>query len=271
MKRGIAIALFAVLTGCADESPDIQPEAPAASLDLRAAMQTTSDITPVGLAIAPDGKRFIFEESAGLYRLDGEVAVPVVRMAEMPNPGPTAPITLPFTDLVALGPNLFALTAIGDGFLLDTAAMTLQQHFCYLPDGTPVSLIQRTDAMTYDAVAQKLYAQPVTYDAAGVFQYSQVAGYERATGLDVAWYAAAADVAATGMIVLPDVGLVLGQGSKLTRFDTATSTSIPVDDLARFGVRSIDGLALDAAAGTLVVVDKQTDTVFDIALTQLTL
>jgi hypothetical protein len=266
MKRGI-IAVVA-LTGCAEDT-EVRPEPPLASLDLRAAMQTFRDVTPIGLAIAPGGARFVFEETAGLYRLDGEVAVPVVRMADLPNPGPTAPITLPFTDLVALGPDLFALTAIGDGFLLDTSAMTLQQHFCYLPDGTPVSLIQRTDAIAYDALAQKLYAQPVTYDAAGVFQYAQVAGYERATGIDVEWYSAAPDVAATGMIVMPDIGLVLGQGSKLTRFDTAASQSIPLDDLARFGVRSIDGLAIDVAAGTLVVVDKQTDTVFDIALTQL--
>lgn len=269
MNRGIVIALFA-LTGCAEDAK-VQPEPPLASVDLRAAMQRTDNVTPVGLAIAPDGTRFVFDELLGLYRLDGAVGVPVVRMEDMPDPGPTAPITLPYTDLVALGPNLFALTAIGDGFLLDTSAMTLQQHFCYLPDGTPVSLVQRTDAIAYDAATQKLYAQPVTYDAAGVFQYAQLAGYERATGTDIEWYSTAPDVAATGMIVMPEVGIVLGQGSKLTRFDTATSQSVLLDDLERFGVRSIDGLAIDTAAGALVVVDKQTDTVFDIALSQLSL
>jgi len=268
MKTGLAIGVFALLTGCAEEE---RPESPLSRLDLRAAMQTTEDLRPVGLAIAPDGQRFVFEETAGLYRLDGAVAVPVVPMSAMPDPGPTAPLQLPFTDLVAIAPNLFALTAIGDGFLLDTAAMTLQQHFCYLPDGTPVSLTQRTDGIAYDAANQRLYAQPVTYDAAGVFQYAQVAGYERATGVDVEWYTAGNDVAATGMIAIPDVGLVLGQGSRLSRFDVTTSQSIPLDDLHRFGVRSIDGLAIDAAAGTLVVVDQQTDTVFDIELARISL
>ena len=227
MKTGLAIGLFALVTGCAEDSTVI-PEPPLGRLDLRAAMQTTGDISPIGLAIAPDGKRFVFEETAGLYRLDGDLAVAVVPMSEMPNPGPTAPLVLPFTDLVAISPNVFALTAIGDGYILDTSAMTLQQRFCYLPDGdgTPRSLTQRTDAIAYDAANGKLYAQPVTFDAVGTFQYAQVAGYELASGNDVEWYTTGNDVAATGMIAIPDVGLVLGQGSRLTRFDTGQGYAV---------------------------------------------
>ncbi len=269
MKTGLAIGLFAMLTGCAED--DVRPEPPLRRLDLRVAMQPTGDINPVGLAIAPDGKRYIFEETAGLYRLDGDVAVAVVPMSAMPDPGPTAPLKLPFTDLVAIGPNTFAMTAIGDGYILDTSAMTLVQRFCYLPDETPRSLTQRTDGIAYDAAAGKLYAQPVTYDAAGVFQYAQVAGYELASGNDVEWYTAGTDVAATAMLVMPDVGLVLGQGSRLTRFERHLGESILLDDLERFGVRSIDGLAIDPVAGTLVVVDKLTDTMFDIELARITL
>ena len=177
MKIGLAIGLCALVTGCAEDTKVI-PEQPLARLDLRAAMQTTADISPVGLAIAPDGKRFVFEETEGLFRLEGDLAVSVVPMSAMPDPGPTAPIKLPFTDLVAIAPNVFALTAIGDGYFLDTSAMTLQQRFCYLPDEVPRSLTQRTDGIAYDAASGKLYAQPVTYDAAGTFQYAQVAAYE---------------------------------------------------------------------------------------------
>lgn len=270
MKMGLALGLCALVTACADE-PTVIPEPPLGRIDLRAAMQTTGDISPIGLAITPDGKRFVFEETAGLYRLDGDLAVVVVPMSAMPDPGPTAPLKLPFTDLVAIAPDVFALTAIGDGYVLDTSAMTLRQRFCYLPDDVPRTLTKRTDGIAYDPASGKLYAQPVTYDAAGTVQYAQVAGYELASGKDVEWYSAATDVAATGMLAIPSVGLVLGQGSRLTRFDTATSTSILLDDLERFGVRSIDGLAIDDAAGTLVVVDKQTDTVFDIELARITL
>ncbi len=267
MKMGIAIGLT-LLVGCAAD--DQRSEPPAARLDLRAALGATDDIKPVGIAIAPDGQRYVFEESRGLYRLDGDYAVPVVSMSSLPPSD--QPITLPFTDLVALGPNLFALTAIGDGFLLDLQQQTLRQHFCYLPGGgAPVSLTQRTDAIGYDATRGLLFAQPITYDAAGTFQYSQVATYDRATGTDIEWHQAGNDVAATGMLAMPDGSLVLGQGSKLSAYDRATDRSSALDDLHRFGVRSIDGLAIDPAAGTLVVVDNVTDAVFDIDLALLSL
>ncbi|CAN5923693.1 hypothetical protein BH11MYX3_BH11MYX3_00090 [soil metagenome] len=268
MKTGIAIGLT-LLVGCADNE---RVEPPAATIDLHTAFGIATDLQPVGLAIAPDGQRYVFEESRGLYRLDGDHAVPVVSMSSLPSPD--KPITLPFTDLVALGPNLFALTAIGDGFLLDIQQQTLRQHFCYLPGdggGAPVSLTQRTDAIAYDAERGLLFAQPITYDAAGTFQYSQVATYDRTTGADTEWHQADNDVAATGMLALPDGRLVLGQSSQLTVYDRATDQSTALDDLHRFGVRSIDGLAIDPAAGTLVVVDKVTDTVFDIDLALLSL
>lgn len=270
MKTGIVLGL-SLLTGAATgcTAQDERIEAPAAQLDLRAAMGTTEDLRPVGLAIAPDGQRFVFEETGGLFRLDGTHAIAVVPMSAMPSP--EQPVQLPFTDIVALAPNLFALTAIGDGFLLDTQAMTLRQHFCYLPDGTPVSLSQRTDGIAFDAVNQRLFAQPVTYDAAGVFQYAQLAVYARETGQDVEWHSVSNDVAATGMVSSPEFGLLLGQGSQLSRFDPATEQMIPLDDLHRFGVRSIDGLSIDQAAGTLVVVDKVADAVFDLDLSTLAL
>jgi hypothetical protein len=269
MTKGISVGLFLLLVGCATEHD--KPEAPLARLDLREALGV-SDTTPIGVAIASDGKRFVFDEAQGLFRIDGERLTRVISMEQMPTPD--QPLQLPVTDIVALAPNLFAMTAIGDGFLLDTAAMTLKQHFCYLPGeggGAPVSISQRTDAIAYDAVADKIYAQPLTFDAAGEFQYAQVARYDRATGVDEEWHDAAPTTAATGSVVMADVGLVLGQGAQLSRFDLATNTTIPLDDLTRFGVRSIDGLAVDPVANTLVVVDKVTDAVFDIDLARISL
>jgi hypothetical protein len=267
MRIALAIALFGF--GCTQDHGRSEP--PLARVDLRAAMQGTTDVKPIGLAVASDGQRFFFDEAAGLFRLDGDRAVVVVPMSAMPNPGPTAQLELPITDLVALAPNLFAFTAIGDGFLLDTAAMTLAQHFCYVPDDLPVSLTQRTDALAFDPASQRLFAQPLTFDAAGVFQYAQVAEYRRDTGEDIAWHATANDVNATGMILLPGVGLVLGQGSRLSRFDYQSPTPVLLDDLARFGVRSIDGLAIDPATGALLVVDSVADALFEIERAAITL
>ncbi|HEY4175880.1 MAG TPA: hypothetical protein VGM90_03575 [Kofleriaceae bacterium] len=269
MIKGISVGLVVLLVGCATEGT--KPEAPTARFDLRAALGG-SDVTPIGIAVTSDGTRFVFDETRGLYRIDGDQLTSILTMEQMPTPD--KPMRLPVTDLVALAPNLFAMTAIGDGFLLDTTAMTLQQHFCYLPDGgdgMPTSLTQRTDAIAYDATADKLYAQPLTYDGTGVLQYAQVARYNRVTGVAEQWSNAPAGTAATGSVFLPDLGLVLGQGATLSRFDAETQSTTVLDDLSRFGVRSIDGLASDASANTLVVVDKEADAVFDIDLARISL
>lgn len=266
--KAIALGLGLLAVGCIEP---VKREAPQARLDLRAALQV-ADAAAVGLAIANDGERFVFDEALGLYRIEGDQATPVVTMAQMP--ASDKPLRLPFTDMVALAPNLFAITAIGDGFLLDTTAMTLHQHFCYVPDGgdgIPTTLTQRTDAIAYDAVEDKLYAQPLTYDSTRELVDAQVSRYNRATGLDEAWFSAPIETRATGSVFVPDVGLVLGQGAKLSRYDADAGAVIELDDLSRFGVRSIDGLAIDPTTGTLVVVDQMADAMFDIDLARISL
>ncbi len=269
MTKGIPVGLLVLLVGCATE----REEAPTSRIDLRASMHVT-DAGPVGAAVGPDGTRFMFDEDRGLYRIEGDQLISIMTLAQLPTPDKQ--LQFPITDIVSLAPNLFAMTAIGDGFLLDTAANTLTQHFCYFPagdggGGTPVSISQRTDAIAYDAVAQKIYAQPLTYDAAYEFQYAQVARYNRATGVDEAWFDAPPSTLATGSAFVPDVGLVLGQGSELSRFDLDTREMIVLDDLSRFGVRSIDGLAIDPVTNSLIVADKVSDSVFDIDLARISL
>ncbi|MEO7096120.1 MAG: hypothetical protein ABI175_22855 [Polyangiales bacterium] len=269
--KAVSLGLLVLGVGCAADPEPMRPEEPTARLDLRLAMKV-NDANVIGLALASDGTRFVFDEYLGLLRIDGNLTTSIVSMVEMPTPD--KPIRLPVTDLVALSPNLFALTALGDGFLLDTTAMTLTQHFCYVPDGGdgfPTSITQRTDAIAYDVAADKLYAQPLTFDAGGNLQYAQVAEYNRATGTDEQWFDAPAGTAATGSVFLPGVGLLLGEGAALSRFDFATNTVVPVDDLTRYGVLSIDGLAVDPATNTLVVVDKVMDAMIDIDLSRISL
>lgn len=264
-----AIALGLLLVGCGTDPRE--PEEPLARLNLRPVFGAP-DVVPVGVTIAPDGKRFLLDEVRGLYRLDGDYATSIVSMSSMyPS---DQPLELPVTDIVALGPDLFAVTALNDGFLLDTHAQTLTQHFCYLPgdDGsTPRVISQRTDALAYDAEAQRLWAQPRTFDAVGVFQYGQVAQYDRATGQDLQWYAVSDDLHATAAVSLPGRGLVLGQGPYLLAFDPATDSMTRVEDLSRYGVESIDGLAFDPVSGVLVVADGQLDEVVDLDVSRLSL
>ncbi len=234
-------------------------------VDLRAATGDPMSAA-VGVAIDPTGARFVFDEHAGLYRFAAGGALELILpLAAMPDPGVV--VRPPFTDLVALAPDRFALTAIGDGYLLDVGRRTMTRYFCYLPDGTPDGYDQRTDAVAYDPVAELLYAQPRTYDGAGNLVSSQLASYASATGVDLSWQGVPTATAAGGMVVLPDTGLVLGDGTRLLQPVAGELTL--VDDLARFGVTGITGLALDPAAGTLLVLDGPGAAVVELDLADL--
>jgi hypothetical protein len=241
----LVVALL--VPACADPPP----EPVARRVDLRAAGLAAPHLA--GVAIEPDGSRLVLDDAAGLYRVAPDGTAALVRaLAALPTPD--VPVRPPFTDVVALGDGRFALTAIGDGYLLDLGADTMRQYFCYEPGGFPEDEEQRTTAVTYDPVAARLYAQPRTFDAAGALLRSEVAAYAADTGADVAWRSLPDELDAGGMVADAD-GLLLGAGSRLYRYDLTTYTLTATDDLARFGVGRIAGLGLDAAAQRLVVVD----------------
>mgnify|MGYP003376221967 CR=1 FL=1 len=260
------LGLTLLATACGDTDP---PEPVAARIDLRAAL-AAADASPVGVAIDAAGARLVLDEQAGLYRVAADGQATLVRaLAALPDPG--VQIRPPFTDLVALGDGRFALTAIGDGFLLDLAADTMRQYFCYEPGGFPEDQEQRTAAIAYDAAAGRLYAQPRTFDVDGNFLRTEVASYDSTTGVDLSWRALPGEFAAGGMVAPGGDVLLLGAGRQLHRYDFAAFALAPVEDLGRFGVTSIDGLAIDPVARTLVVVDRSRDELIEIALADLAL
>lgn len=256
----LAFGVMAVGAGCTST------EAPVSRVELRQALGTP-DAHATGVTVAPDGSRFVFDEDGGLFRIEGDTGTQVMQMAALP--APDKALTLPITDLVAVSPGVFAITAIGDGFVLDTNAHTLTQRFCYVPDGTPSGETHRTDALTYDAELDQFLAEPATYNAAGQFEYAEVAAYQRDRGTAVGWYSVGGSVTAGGMALIPQVGLVLGAGTQLELFDRTTSLSKHGADLSRFGIGAIDGLAVDAKAGTLLVLDGASDELVEVPLSEL--
>lgn len=258
MLRLTGFALALALLGCT--SADTPIETPERRIDLRAATGNAS-ISPAGVAVDPTGARFVFDDSAGLYQLGAGGAFELILpLAAMPDPG--VPVRPPFTDLVAVGPDQFAITALGDGYLLDVALGTMRPYFCYLPDGLPESYDQRTDAVAYDPAARLLYAQPRTFDENGNLIGAQVASYSVETGTDLQWWTAPQDMAAGGMAKLPDGPLVIADGSRLWRFEGDQVASF--DDLARLGIGRISGLAVDAAHGTILVLDGDNDALIEL-------
>ena len=85
------IGVAAVVAGCADPSPVKQTQA-VARVDLIAALGSAS-VHPVGVAVAPGGDRFVFDQTLGLYRIGSTTAV--VPMSSLP--APDKPIQLPIT------------------------------------------------------------------------------------------------------------------------------------------------------------------------------
>ena len=265
MLRLTGLALALALLGCT--STDTPIETPARRIDLRVATGNAA-VSPAGVAVDPTGARFVFDDSAGLYKFTADGALELILpMAAMPDPG--VPVRPPFTDLVAVGPDQFAITALGDGYLLDVALGTMRPYFCYLPDGLPESYDQRTDAVAYDPVGRLLYAQPRTFDEGGNLIAAQVASYSVETGTDLQWWNAPLAMAAGGMAKLPAGGpVIIADGSRLFRFVDDQVTSF--DDLARLGVGRISGLAVDAAHGTLLVLDGANDALIELDLADVT-
>ena len=187
-------------------------------------------------------------------------------------PQPDVPVRYPFTDVVALSATEFAMTAIGDGYVLDVSAPSLTQRFCYVPDALPEDDDQHTDAVGYDPARQLLLAQPQTYDLDGNVIASQIARYDRVTGTDLDWYTLPdPQFLAGGMVMDDDGALLLGEGNKLYRFDFDSQQLGLVDTLSRFRIARVDGLAIDRNAGTMVVVDNTRDELVEIDLAQLNL
>jgi len=260
------VAASSLVIGCQSDLPE---EEPTARIDLRSALNVGA-VSAIGVAVAPDtGAWVLFDEQSGIYELDAAgSATMVMDVGSIPSP---EGIRYPFTDIVALGQGEFAITAIGDGFLLNVAEGTLTQHFCYVPDGLPAEMDQRADALTYDSERQVLLAQPQTFDAfSGDLVTSQIAIYDRVTGTDLEWHDVGdATFIAGGMVVEADGNVLLGEGSNLHRFHMPTRTMFTIDTLSRFGVGSVDGLAIDRNSQSLLVMDNTHDELVVISLNQL--
>lgn len=260
------LLLISLIPACGE--PPVEPIEPQARIDLRAATGR-ADVRPVGVTLDATGRRLVLDEEAGLFAIAADgTATLVLALADFPDPG--VAIRPPFTDLTAMGGQL-ALTAIGDGFLLDLAAGTLTRHFCYEPGGFPEYQEQRTNALGFDPSTGRLYAQPRTFDDAGTLLRSEVGMYAADTGLDLNWWSLPNDLDAGGLIVTGPNQLVLGVGARLHRYDLTASRLTLLDDLTGFGVTAIDGLALDPAANLLLVVDGSRDQLVAIDLADLNL
>lgn len=279
-KRTLSLTALLTLTtlaACADPTSYTDTDQPGPELrevgrqSLRVALGV-EELTPVGVTVEPGtGRRLVLDADRGIFALDAQGGATLVWGLERLETYDAA-VGSAFTDIVAIDEGVFALTAISDGFLLDLRHDTLRQHFCYEPGGFEEPFeepaLQITQSVTYDAASGLIIAQPQTILSERFEDpvESQVATYDRQTGADLQWFPMpSADYVAGGMAMGSDGALLLGLGSRVDRAGLGEQPEV-VADLAPLGVTRIEGMALDAQAGTLLVIDGATDTLVEVAL-----
>ncbi len=264
-------SLAAIFAGCAEPLPAGQVTVQALPAHATGAW--------VGVSEAPDGERFAYHTTGGLYRLDDDGAVLLANPADILADAESLP-TSDFHDIAAMGGGRFAIVADNDGFLYDHNFGLLTRHFCYLPGETiddpagwgpdPVpteeGMLQRTLSLDYDPVMDRIVAQPRTYDeVTGQTQAAHVASFDGATGLDQEWYQIGdRELLAGGLIELGRT-VILGRGTELVAFDRNDRTLAAVLDLGDL-VDDISGLSRSGRAGTVLVTDEGRDQLLEVTL-----
>jgi hypothetical protein len=227
------------------------------------------DVSPAGVTVDHDtGRRFVLDSARGLYELSSDGSLTVV-LALADFPAADVPVRSAFTDVASLGNNQFALTARSFGYLLDLDAGTLTRFFCYVPPMMDEEMFdQSTLSLGLDPVSGVLYSQPQTLDLMNGEQVvaSQVGRFDAVQGADLSWFDFRdTSFLAGGLAVLDSDTLLLGVGSRLFRYGFE-GDPVADADLRSLGVASIDGMAMDAGTGTLLVVDAEQDRLIEVRL-----
>ncbi|MBJ93914.1 MAG: hypothetical protein CMP23_05490 [Rickettsiales bacterium] len=257
-----------MLAACSVEPPPPLPE-PSAELDLSASLGLV-DPDVVGVSIDPiTGQRYLLDRFAGIFELADDGSARLLRATDQFPVPEVLPQSL-WTDFVAMGEGRFALTALSDGYLLDLEAETMIEYFCYEPEDMPFWEQQLTHSVTFDVEQGLIYAQPITFEQ-GSFEdplalSSSVGAYSLDGGQPVAWFEMPEqDFLAHGAAVDLDGSLLLGRGNEIYRFDPEGLAERSLLGVIP-GVELIEGLAVDAELGTLLVVDGARDRLVEVPL-----
>jgi len=266
----LALALCGALvlsTTACDPPPLAPPGQVTQAIQLRSALGL-DDLEAVGVTVnASTGQVFVLEAWKGIFELLPDGDAQLVIAADV-LPTPDVPTQSEFTDIAVLDDGVFALTAAGDGYLLDLNASTLSQHFCYEPGWEEEPLFQVTHSLGYDPTTNILYAQPQTFsDLDGSVVSAQIGQWDADDGFDLAWHALQdANFVAGGLAADGEGNLLLGSGSELHRFSLVDGSFEALGDLGAYGISDIQGLAWDATERELLVLDEASDQLFRIDL-----
>ena len=298
MGKIILVGLLALLAGCdrgsvySEPVPGAPPN-PASSSTVELRSMLPAEARPVGVAITPNGKRYVLDQRSGFYEVGSLSARLVLNVSGFSG--------LELTDVVALDDNRFAFTAENDGFLFDLRTNDFVSYFCYLPSlppepmagtgggpgvapvTTPLSISQalelegvqvkqRTESVAYNPDSLQLFAQPRTFRLdTGAIAGSELFVFDDGGGEPVRVEPmSSATYVAGGMATLPGDRLLLGARNRIDELrrvialdpDSLQSELVPVRALD--SAIDITGMArtpsgelwiLDGAAQRLIRID----------------
>lgn len=267
LKLALALSPFLFVAACGGGTNAVpvpeqpQPETPAAPIRVNLNELTGSDwASPVGLTVAPDdGTIYYLDAASGIYEydVDGNSMTQVVPAATLYAIGPDSG----FTDIAAMGNGDFAITAMNDGFLYESATGEIRSYFCYVPGWViedPRPLIQLTNSVAWDAPNRQLIAQPITVDSwTNENIQSEVGTFPETGGEGTDWHPIGDPEFSAGASTVDNGTIWLGCDDRLYEYDLETDALIHVQSLERFSISKIDGMAFTAAE--LMVLDSATN------------
>jgi len=283
VRRGLSMmwpAAAALLGIGACGTPDPPPQDPPASpfksaIDLAPMLPPSADV--VGVAVAPEGQRYVLDRNSGLYEIDAAGARSIFSTSDMAYAISLSAVG-ELTDVVALGSERFAITAVNDGYMLDLHNETLTSYFCYLPalpdpNGDPgggsvvppsvsqtlrsqgIEVEERTESVAFSPDNLLLYAQPQTIRVdTGQVMGSELFVFSDGGGQPIQVQGMPSPSFIAGGMVAVDRGarLLLGIRNEIFALDPGTGpTRIRQFDPSI----DISGLALDTN-GDLLVLDR---------------
>ena len=264
MNRTLATVLLTALVAghaaCEGVSSTDPSDPSGLVLERQALTAGTTNLDPVGVAVDPlTGARFILDRSNRLYDLDEDGTLSLrLDLSQVWG-------SEPMEDLCAVSDTELYTVAPENGLRVNLDNDTVTSHFCIVPgmeewEENPWEDVRHeTHAIACDLASARIYAQPQTvprFEDEPTPVRSEVSIYDLPSGADLSWSQLPSELfIAGGMAVLDDDVLVLGRDSLLLTYDVVTGELEPLRDLAAYGVQRIEGLAVDAHLGTVLVAD----------------
>ena len=262
--RSLLLCCLVVTTSCAREAvktPEVEQLPPRALPRVISRTSLGQDAT--GVSLDSSGQRFVWIRGVGLHQVTPTGLVLTLSASTL---GLTPP---DFEDVAIIDSTRVALIARNEGAVVGLRDGKQLSRFCYLPEDVQQrdpSAWQLSRALAYEPTEDRLYVQPQTFTGFGSLTGSQLGVFNPAVSTPLEWQPfKESTFSAGGMAVASRERTYLGMGNRLYAYNATTRNFDDWWELSGL-VTSIEGLALDRKAGTLLVLDGPAQELVELSL-----